>query len=63
MNAIQTLHLINTEVRAQLAKINNLTLTAWICLARELEVEANNREFAAKKLALRKLRADGKLAK
>lgn len=61
MNAIQTLNLINCEVQAQMAKISQLTLSAWLALASELKVETNDRQHAAKKLALRKLQADGKL--
>ena len=62
MTAIQTLRLINAEVQAQLLSINQMNLTAWVALANQLGVELNNREHAAKKLALRKLQLEGKLA-
>jgi hypothetical protein len=62
MNAIQTLSMINAEVKAQLHSINQMNLTAWVALANQLGVELNNREHAAKKLALRKLQLEGKLA-
>lgn len=61
MNATQQLHAINAEFRNQLHTINQLTLTAWLKLAGELGVAANDREHAAKKLAIRKLRDRGSL--
>ncbi len=61
MNAIETLRLINAEYQAQLHGIRQLSLNAWVALADSLGVELNNREFAAKKLALRKLQSEGKL--
>jgi hypothetical protein len=62
MTAIQTLTMIASEVSQQLAKVNQLTLTDWCSLADTLGVARNDRRHAAKKLALRKLRASGLLA-
>jgi hypothetical protein len=55
MTAIQKLHLINNEFQAQLHMINQLSMSDWVKLASDIGVDLNNREFAAKKLALRKL--------
>jgi hypothetical protein len=55
MTAIEKLNLINTEFQAQLHMINQLSMVAWVNLASELGVDFNERGFAAKKLALRKL--------
>ena len=61
MNTTQQLHAINAEFHKQLHAINKLTLTAWLNLAGELGVAENDREHAAKKLAIRKLRDRGSL--
>jgi hypothetical protein len=55
MTAIQKLHLINNEFQAQLHMVNQLSMSDWVKLASDIGVDLNNREFAAKKLALRKL--------
>ena len=62
MTAIQTLTMIANEVTQQLAQINQLTLADWCSLADSLAVARNDRDHAAKKLALQKLRATGRLA-
>jgi len=62
MNAIETLRTIAARVDAKLAAINRLTLSQWSSLAAQLEVALNDREHAAKKLALRELRSEGVIA-
>jgi hypothetical protein len=62
MSSIETLNLINAEFQSQLRKVANLSLTQWTALADSLGVSRNDREHAAKKLALRTLRADGKIS-
>jgi hypothetical protein len=53
MNAIQELNDLNRQYKVELHRINQLTLTEWVELAAKLEVRLNDREHAAKKLALR----------
>jgi len=53
MNAIQELNDLNRQYKVELYRINQLTLTEWVKLAAKLEVRLNDREEAAKKLALR----------
>jgi hypothetical protein len=52
MNAIQELNELNRQYKVELHRINQLTLTEWVKLAAKLEVRLNDREHAAKKLAL-----------
>lgn len=51
------LHRMNEAFQKHLASIRQLSLSQWIKLANELNVELNDREHAAKKLALRELAA------
>lgn len=55
--AIAKLHTINRAFQKHLHAIRQLSLSQWIKLANELNVELNDREHAAKKLALRELAA------
>jgi hypothetical protein len=58
---MKELMLINEAFGRHLHAINQLTLTEWSRLSSQLEV-GSDREWAAKKLALRELRAAGKIA-
>jgi hypothetical protein len=53
MNAIQELNDLNRQYKVELHRINQLSLTEWVTLAKRLGVRLNDREEAAKKLALR----------
>ena len=58
---METLMIIAEEYHKKLHAINQLTLTGWCALSKELGVAGNDREHAAKILALRSLRAAGKI--
>lgn len=59
--AVTELNMIAAEYNRQLHAIRQLTLAQWVALADRLRVARDDREHAAKKLALRELRAAGKL--
>ncbi len=61
MTSINLLRMISARIAAKRQEINQLTLTQWIELARSLAVPMNDRDHAAKKLALRELKAEGAL--
>ena len=56
---METLKLLNAEFNAQLALIRSMELSQWLSLASSLGVEKNDREHAAKKLAIRSLKSRG----
>ena len=56
---METLKLLNAEFNAQLTLIRSMELSQWISLASSLGVERNDREHAAKKLAIRSLKSRG----
>jgi hypothetical protein len=58
---METLKLLNAEFNAQLTLIRSMELSQWLSLASSLGVEKNDREHAAKKLAIRSLRSKGLL--
>lgn len=62
MNSTNLLRMIAARIAAKRQEISQLSLTQWIELAGSLAVPMNDRDHAAKKLALRELRAEGKLA-
>lgn len=59
---LNALKMIAATAAKHLQAIERLTLSQWLRLANELGVEQNDRNHAAKILALRELRATGKLA-
>ena len=56
---METLKLLNAEFNAQLTLIRSMELSQWLSLASSLGVEKNDREHAAKKLAIRSLKSRG----
>ena len=56
---METLKLLNAEFNAQLTLIRSMELSQWLSLASSLGVERNDREHAAKKLAIRSLKSRG----
>ena len=58
---METLKLLNAEFNAQLASIRSMKLSQWLSLAASLGVQTNDREHAAKKLAIRSLKSKGLL--
>ena len=61
MNATAQLQALGAEYQTQLAAIRQMTLTEWQALAADLGVARNDREHAAKKLAIRALKTSGRL--
>jgi hypothetical protein len=51
MNAIQELNDLNRQYKVELHRVNQLTLTEWVTLAKRLGVCLNDREEAATKIA------------
>ena len=56
---METLKLLNAEFNAQLTLVRSRELSQWLNLASSLGVERNDREHAAKKLAIRSLKSRG----
>lgn len=55
----KTLQRLNIETRHQLHAVWQMTLTGWIALADELGVRRNDREGAARLLAIHSLKQRG----
>jgi predicted HTH domain antitoxin len=51
MAAIQELNDLNRQYKVELYRINQLSLTEWVTLAKRLGVRLNDREEAATKIA------------
>lgn len=52
--AIQQLNDLAWQYKVELHRINQLSLTEWVALAKRLGVRLNDREEAARQIALRK---------
>ena len=59
MMTVETINLLNKETKHQLHAIWQMTLTGWVALADELGVRRNDREGAARLLAIHNLKQRG----
>ena len=59
MNAMQTLNVIAARVNEKLNAIRQTTLQQWLATADTLGVAKNDRDHAAKILAIRELKVEG----